>query len=138
MFKITAGTNAITTLATFSGTNGEQPSAGLVADAAGNLYGVTNYGGDLTLNGGVGDGTVFMLNPNTDSFTTLASFNGANGKQPHGSLVVGANGQLFGTTSYGGLYGDGTVLSWTDDGDSHYARVLQWRQWKLPTRCSNF
>jgi hypothetical protein len=53
----------LTTLSTFNGTNGQLPVSSPLADANGNLYGTTEGGGDLTLNGGIGDGTVFELTP---------------------------------------------------------------------------
>ena len=64
VFKITAasiasGNPAITTLAEFNGTNGANPSSGLIMDGSGNLYGTTVSGGT----NGYGDGTVFELSP---------------------------------------------------------------------------
>ena len=96
-------TGLLTTLVTFNGTNGANPAAGLVADATGNLYGTAAQGGDQTQGpSGTGDGTVFKLNPNTDSFTTLATFaGGTNGSQPDGRLISNA-GNLYGTTFYEG------------------------------------
>jgi uncharacterized repeat protein (TIGR03803 family) len=41
---------------------------------------------------------------------TPVSFNGINGANPEGSLIVDANGDLFGTTTFGGSNGDGTVF----------------------------
>jgi uncharacterized repeat protein (TIGR03803 family) len=46
-----------TVLHTFRGTNGEAPEGGLIADAAGNLYGTTAYGGAN------GEGAAFKLTP---------------------------------------------------------------------------
>ena len=42
--------------------------------------------------------------------TTLVSFNGTNGDEPCGGLIADAHGDLFGTTTGGGAYGDGTVF----------------------------
>jgi hypothetical protein len=42
--------------------------------------------------------------------TTLVSFNGTDGNNPLGSLIADAHGDLFGTTLYGGAYGDGRVF----------------------------
>jgi uncharacterized repeat protein (TIGR03803 family) len=89
-------TPALTTLASFTGTaNGANPEAGLTADAAGNLYGTTFYGG--TGDSGTG-GTVFELGAGTNTLTTLATFNGQNGERPDAGLTFDASGNLFGTT----------------------------------------
>jgi uncharacterized repeat protein (TIGR03803 family) len=100
----------LTTLVSFNGTNGGLlPYAGLIADAAGDLFGTTNEGG---ANGG---GTVFELVNNGGSCastpTTLASFNYfTNGAYPEGGLIADAAGDLFGTTYGGGANGEGTVF----------------------------
>jgi uncharacterized repeat protein (TIGR03803 family) len=104
VFEIKEGSYAVTTLAAFNGTNGEGPSANLIADAAGNLYGTTQYGGAND------DGTVFEIKTGSGAITTLATFNGTDGRIPIGGLITDAAGDLFGTTSAGGAYGDGTVF----------------------------
>jgi uncharacterized repeat protein (TIGR03803 family) len=55
VFKVARGSGAITTLASFNGTNGSEPEAGLIMDSSGNLYGTTVLGGVY------GYGTVFEL-----------------------------------------------------------------------------
>ena len=50
-----------TTLHRFTGSDGWQPTGGLIGDAAGNLYGTTSFGGELSACGGTGCGTVFRL-----------------------------------------------------------------------------
>jgi uncharacterized repeat protein (TIGR03803 family) len=95
------------TLLSFSSTPGVAGSdSGVIADAAGNLFGTTPSGGATS------DGTVFELVNHGGVYTpvTLLSFNGANGAGPFGGLVVGAAGNLFGTTASGGANGDGTVF----------------------------
>ena len=105
MFEVAAGSGAVTTLASFNGTsNGCTPYSGLVADSSGNLYGTTMYGGSA------GDGTVFEVAAGSSAITTLASFNGTNGANPYGSLVVDSSGNLFGTTGHGGPGNIGTVF----------------------------
>ncbi len=104
VFEVAAGTHALTTLAAFNETNGETPSAGLIFDAKGNLYGTTSEGGAK------GDGTVFEIAAGTHALTTLVSFTGANGEKPGAGLVLDANGNLYGTTQQGGQHGDGTVF----------------------------
>jgi uncharacterized repeat protein (TIGR03803 family) len=104
--------NTPTTLVGFGGSNGAEPTAGLIADANGDLFGTTESGG-LT-----GSGTVFEIqNIGTvaapvyaSAPTTIVSFNGSNGQDPVAGLIVDANGDLFGTTVSGGANNNGTVF----------------------------
>jgi uncharacterized repeat protein (TIGR03803 family) len=95
-----------------NGTDGRNPVAGLVFDAAGNLYGTTYRGGAH------GYGTAFELTPTGSGSwteTVLHNFNydGKDGYFPGASLIVDASGNLYGTTEYGGLYSYGTVFELT-------------------------
>jgi uncharacterized repeat protein (TIGR03803 family) len=111
-----------TTLVSFNGNNGANPYAGLIADANGNLFGTTQQGGAY------GAGTVFEIAKTARGYastpTTLVSFNGnngsssSNGLDPIGGLIADANGNLFGTTSFGlgGANNDGTVFELTGTG----------------------
>ncbi len=99
------GGTTLTTLATFAGTNGANPYAGLIADSSGNLYGTTYRGGANN------DGTAFELSgANHQTFTQLVAFNGSNGADPQAALSADSSGNLYGTTAYGGAYGDGVVF----------------------------
>ena len=69
VFELAKGSSTITTLASFNGSNGSYPVAGLIMDSSGNLYGTTEHGGAN------GDGTVFELAKGSSTITTLASFN---------------------------------------------------------------
>ncbi|MGB8010018.1 MAG: choice-of-anchor tandem repeat GloVer-containing protein [Terriglobales bacterium] len=95
-----AGTQKV--LYTFTGgTDGGQPyQAGVVFDTAGNLYGVTQFGGANNL------GTVFQLTPSAGGAwteTVLHSFTGVgDGEQPQAGLAIDGAGNLYGTTSFGG------------------------------------
>lgn len=92
------------------GTSGSQPWAGLVRDAADNLYGTTLYGGGTACYDGCG--TVFELQ-SSGKFSLLHRFTGgADGANPMGALVMDASGNLYGTTLNGGL-GDGVVFKIT-------------------------
>src|ERR1039458_7323950 len=90
------------------GLDGGNPTAVLVLDAQGNLYGNTRNGG------ADGSGTVFKLTPNQDgswSETVLYSFTGgADGESPRGTLLRDAQGNLYGDTKSGGDYGYGTLF----------------------------
>lgn len=95
-------------------TDGANPFAGLVADAAGSLYGTTNVGGtefgsttvcrSFEGNGrpDYGCGTVFKLDTNGQE-TVLHSFTGPpDGEYTRADLVMDAAGNLYGTTQGGG------------------------------------
>ena len=86
------------------GSDGADPMAGLIRDAAGNLYGTTYDGGDY------GYGTVFRWD-NAGNETVLHSFSGGpDGEYPSAGLVRDAAGNLYGTTADGGTSGVGTVF----------------------------
>ncbi|HYM77164.1 MAG TPA: choice-of-anchor tandem repeat GloVer-containing protein [Candidatus Dormibacteraeota bacterium] len=82
------------------GADGGEPVQGLVQDAAGNLYGVTEYGG--TFNAGV----VFKISGHSE--TVLYNFTGgSDGGFPEGydgHLILDAAGNLYGTTSFAGTF----------------------------------
>jgi uncharacterized repeat protein (TIGR03803 family) len=106
-------TGTETVLYSFTGgVDGASPLAGLVMDAAGDLYGTTQLGGDLTCPrlGGPGCGTLFKVDT-TGAETVLHSFTGgADGLEPTAELVQDAAGNLYGTTSNGGAHSYGTVF----------------------------
>jgi uncharacterized repeat protein (TIGR03803 family) len=103
----------VTTLVSFSGTNGAylgaNPYAELIQGIDGNFYGTTEAGGTNNL------GTVFCMTPN-GGLTTLISFGGTNGANPYGGLVQGGNRVLYGTTRNGGSNNLGTVFQITTNG----------------------
>ncbi len=109
VFKMTpAGT--LTTLYTFcteggSCPDGSEPKSGLLQATDGNLYGTTYYGGSS------GDGTIFEIPTTGGTLSTLVNFDSSNGAEPYlGALLQDTNGLIYGTTTEGGLYGDGTVF----------------------------
>lgn len=80
--------------------SGAEPMAGLIFDAAGNLYGTASTSG-----GPFGPGVVFRLAPNPDgswTYSVLHSFSGADGENPQAGLIMDASGNLYGTTVNGG------------------------------------
>jgi len=85
------------------GTDGGYPSGPIVRDAAGNLYGETAYGGDLSCLSPRGCGTVFKLDTSGKE-TVLHSFTGkgGDGAQPWSGLVSDKDGNLYGSTHIGG------------------------------------
>jgi uncharacterized repeat protein (TIGR03803 family) len=93
----------------FSGDDGAGPMAGLIFDAAGNLYGTTASGGNLGSYycHGVGCGEVFRLSRGSTGvwqITPLYQFIGfADGDQPQAGVVFDSAGNLYGTTVADGL-----------------------------------
>jgi uncharacterized repeat protein (TIGR03803 family) len=83
---------------------------GLAIDAAGNLYGTTPVGGDLTCNCGI----VFELSPGSGgqwTETVLHNFTSFPGDGTGGlPLIVDASGVLYGTSSIGGSANDGAIF----------------------------
>jgi uncharacterized repeat protein (TIGR03803 family) len=109
VFQITPN-GALTTLASFNNTNGAYPLAELVQDVGGSFYGTTTSGGAYN------NGVVFRMTP-AGVLTNLYSFGGGtDGSYPAAALLQGSDGNFYGTTAYGGAYGDGTVFRMTPDG----------------------
>jgi uncharacterized repeat protein (TIGR03803 family) len=135
VFKITPA-GKLTLLHNFNRTDGQFPYAGLVQDTNGDLYGTTSEGGTSIGNGqcldinnnDVGCGVVFKLTP-SGKLTTVYNFcpdqDCPDGAYPEATLVQATNGDLYGTTTYGGAnscllngrdYGCGTVFKITPSG----------------------
>jgi hypothetical protein len=84
---------------------GRGPVGGLIFDGAGNLYGVAEEGG--TSGCPFGCGVVFKLSPGVNGTwteTVLYPFAGkSDGSKPQAGLIFDDEGNLYGTTAYGGL-----------------------------------
>jgi len=115
VFRLTTA-GALTSLASFNHTNGAFPGAGLVEGARGHFYGTTSSENSL--------GTIFEIT-SQGVLTTLVRFAGTNGVEPDlgasGALVRGSDGNLYGTTAYGGpefgsTFDKGTVFKMTTNG----------------------
>jgi uncharacterized repeat protein (TIGR03803 family) len=117
IFKLTP-TGTRTVLYSFAGPDGDGPSE-VILDKQGNLYGAAGNGGT---GGGcvpVGCGVIFRVTPNGTE-TVLHSFTGgADGADPFGFLTLDSQGNLYGTTTSGGIpspacgAGCGTVFKLT-------------------------
>jgi uncharacterized repeat protein (TIGR03803 family) len=94
-----------------NGKNGQTPEGGVIIDKAGNLYGVTAFGGT-----GCECGVVYKLTKQSSGkwkYTILHSFTGQDGAQPAASLIFDDKGNLYGTTAAGGEGGAGVVFELT-------------------------
>ena len=93
-----------TVLYTFTGgMDGAEPRGGVIADAAGNLYGTTTSGGAAN------KGVVYQLDPSGVE-TVLYSFTGPDGNSPISGVISDAAGNLFGTTRHGGKRLGGVIF----------------------------
>ena len=109
VFEITSA-GVFKTLYNFSDHSGYFLYAPLALDKAGNLYGTAQAGGANNY------GTLFKLTQ-AGKLTVLHAFtNGVDGSEPDGQVFVAANGDLFGTTSSGGKYSDGTIFKYSPNG----------------------
>jgi uncharacterized repeat protein (TIGR03803 family) len=106
IFKIDAA-GTLTVLHSFNGADGGSPSGGLTQGGDGSFYGTTYSGGAY---GGSGYGTIFKVDA-AGTLTTLHRFTyGVDGAYPSDWLVKGTDDSMYGTTSYGGAAGYGTVF----------------------------
>jgi uncharacterized repeat protein (TIGR03803 family) len=106
----------------FNNTDGDGPHAGLIQDAAGNLYGTTYSGGAY------GFGVAFELIPTGGGAWTekiLHSFgHGKDGAYCESGVIFDRAGNLYGTTTNGGLYNQGTVFELTPTGGRWIDKIL--------------
>lgn len=132
VFRITVG-GALTTLYSFCSLNncadGKNPRGNLLQASNGNFYGTTTAGGFNRGPCSGGCGTIFEITP-AGKLTTLHKFcslsNCADGIVPQTGVVLAPNGNLYGTTEWGGAntctevsidYGCGTVFEITPSGE---------------------
>ena len=112
IFKMTPAGN-LTTVAYFNKTNGNMQNA-LTLGRDGAFYGTAGLGGNTNWNNGNGWGALFKLSTN-GTLTTLANFDKTNGSGPE-NLILGPDGNFYGTTMAGGIDNIGTVFKVTTYG----------------------
>jgi uncharacterized repeat protein (TIGR03803 family) len=122
VFELPANGGPLKTIHTFKGKDGGLPDSRLDLDSAGNIYGATIAGGAKDF------GTVFRLtNINgTWKIKTLHTFAYDKfGADPQGNLAMDANGVIYGTTSWAGAKGKGTVFRLApQQGGSYQLRIM--------------
>jgi uncharacterized repeat protein (TIGR03803 family) len=108
---LVAQAQTFTTLYSFKGQgDGGTPEGVLSMDRAGNLYGTASTGGNMTCSPACG--TVFKLTHKGSGwvFSPIYAFNGPDGDTPQSGVVIGPDGNLYGTTMSGGTFGAGAVF----------------------------
>ena len=124
VYKINPNGTGFTVLHSFgSGTDGQNPSGGLMAGPSGFLYGATAFGGSG------GDGTLFKIKPDGSGYTVLYQFSAddgneanADGATPISAPTLGSDGLLYGVTPVGGPDGTGVIYQVSTDG-SHFTAL---------------
>jgi uncharacterized repeat protein (TIGR03803 family) len=118
VFEITPA-GAETLLYSFgaSATDGQNPTSRLIQGTDGNFYGTTELGGTHCNSSGIACGTFFKVTP-AGVETVLYNFGATStdANTPEAGLILGANGNFYGTTILGGAHGDGTVFMITPAG----------------------
>ena len=109
VYKI-APDGTFTTLHIFDEDDGSLPVGGLSQGADGDFYGTTEFGG-----GSADAGTIFKI-ASDGTFTSLHSFSGPDGQWPYSTLMVGSDGNYYGTTYEGGEFGRGTIFMMSPKG----------------------
>ncbi|HEY7928914.1 MAG TPA: choice-of-anchor tandem repeat GloVer-containing protein [Steroidobacteraceae bacterium] len=111
VFELTpAGTETILHTFPKTGSDGQQPYAGVIEGSDGNFYGTTYFGGSN------GSGTVFEVTPGGVE-TVLYSFaSGSDAANPYSGVIQGSDGNFYGATYSGGAHGFGAVYKLTPGG----------------------
>ncbi len=113
----------------FTGTSGSDPRTNLVFGPSGKIYGMTTNGGTGNPDcGKSGCGVVFELSPKTKgkwAYHALYFFKGGtDGVAPYGNIVFDAAGNLYGTTSAGGTYNQGTVFKLSPGSGNQWTETI--------------
>ncbi len=111
IFEYDPTTNTFTKNVDFTGTTGVAPGSSpfgsmVQSSTVGVLYGLTKTGGTSD------KGVLFEYNVTTNTYTKKIDLSGTNGELPLGSMILTANGKLYGVTQYGGANGVGALFEY--------------------------
>ncbi|MCH2046251.1 MAG: hypothetical protein MK212_19205, partial [Saprospiraceae bacterium] len=108
LFEYDILSNTITKRVDFNGSNrGSYPYGSLIeAGTTGKLYGLAYFGGSSNR------GALFEYDINTNTYAKKFDFNATSGSYPRGSLMQAMNGNLYGTTYFGGANNQGTIFEY--------------------------
>ncbi|HZT43548.1 MAG TPA: choice-of-anchor tandem repeat GloVer-containing protein [Chthonomonadaceae bacterium] len=109
VFKLTPS-GTLTTIHTFNYSDGSWPQGELAQGSDGTLYGTTDGGGPS------GAGNVFKMQTDGSGFSNIHSFSYSDGAYPFGDVIVGSDGNVYGTTYEYGPSSYGTLFQVSPDG----------------------
>jgi uncharacterized repeat protein (TIGR03803 family) len=119
MAPVVYGGITFTTLISFNNTNGANPVANLVPGPNGNFFGTAPNGGANS------SGTIYEISPDGSFFTNFYNFSGgSNGAAPAGALILGTDGNFYGTTYSGGVSNWGTIFQISTNGNFNQLGLL--------------
>jgi uncharacterized repeat protein (TIGR03803 family) len=104
IFQVNGATGVLSTIYQFLNEGDGRGTHAVVVGAGGDVYGMSDQGGTDN------QGTVFRLDPRTHQRTTIHSFTGLDGNGFDGGVQFGPDEALYGETTGGGQYGDGTLF----------------------------
>lgn len=125
---VLSGAQTYAVIHQFNQTDGAWPIGNLIADSAGNLYGVTEYGGTKGFCA-EGCGTVFQLKKysGTWQFNEIYQFTGgSDGFGPLAGLTMDSAGNLYGTAYQGGAYSQGVVYELSPGAGGSWTQSVLW------------
>lgn len=97
--------SGLTKLHDFDSSGGINPNGSLVQANNGKIYGMTADGGSNRL------GVIYSLDLSSATYTVVKNFDSTDGAHPHGSLINGNDGKLYGMTTLGGSNNVGVIFS---------------------------
>jgi uncharacterized repeat protein (TIGR03803 family) len=109
------------------GKDGSIPISSLISDSAANLYGTAQSGGDLRCEPPFGCGVVFKLTPTNGEWqeTVLHAFTSdAGGENPDAGLIFDIAANLYGTTEFGGISGNGVVFQLAQSSEGQWKETI--------------
>lgn len=106
LFQYDPINNSYTKKIDFNSGNGSFPLGSLISATDGNLYGLTQFGGNYDF------GVLFRYNVGSGTITNLFEFSIATGRYPQSSLLQASDGKLYGTTYNGGINGAGNIFQY--------------------------
>lgn len=104
IFRFDMAHDQFTVLYHFNGAHGSYPE-GVLTEVNGILYGITPFGGAN------GEGVVYSYSIAEGTYNVVHTFADTDGRTPTSGLTLGADGNLYGLTTNGGLYGEGVIFS---------------------------